>query len=111
MLRVIICVAMLSITSSFEVLADDFVPGYMRSDGTYVPPHWRTSPNSTKIDNYSTRGNVNPYTGERGSVDPFAPQRPSTAIQTNPYDDLLRPSQAVKPSTPGNSRRKSILDD
>jgi hypothetical protein len=31
------------------------VRGYTRSDGTYVAPHIRTSPNSTTADNYSSR--------------------------------------------------------
>jgi hypothetical protein len=47
------------------------VRGYTRKDGTYVPPHNRTAPNSTKLDNWSTKGNVNPYTGEPGTVDPY----------------------------------------
>ena len=35
--------------------------------GKYRPSHMRTSPNKTKIDNWSTKGNVNPYTGKTGS--------------------------------------------
>lgn len=46
------------------------VRGYTRSDGTYVAPHYRSSPNSTTSDNYSTRGNVNPYTGAVGTRAP-----------------------------------------
>lgn len=44
------------------------VKGYTRKDGTVVKPHTRSAPNSTKSDNYSTRGNVNPYTGKPGTV-------------------------------------------
>ena len=40
--------------------------GY-RSDGTYVQPHYRTSPNSTQSDNWGTKGNTNPYTGAPGT--------------------------------------------
>lgn len=47
------------------------VRGYTRKDGTYVAPHYRSAPNSTKMDNYSTRGNYNPYTGAPGTVDPY----------------------------------------
>lgn len=47
------------------------VRGYTRKDGTYVAPHYRSSPNSSKSDNYSTRGNYNPYTGKPGTVDPY----------------------------------------
>ena len=52
------------ITSSF---ADTYVRGYYKSNGTYVQPHYRSSPNSTTSDNWSTYGNTNPYTGERGT--------------------------------------------
>ena len=39
------------------------VEGYTTNRGTYVQPHQQTSPNGTQYDNYGTRGNVNPYTG------------------------------------------------
>lgn len=51
-------------------LADTFVRGYYRKDGTYVQPHYRSSPNSTTLDNWSTKGNVNPYTGKQGTRNP-----------------------------------------
>lgn len=53
--------------------ADDYVRGYTRNDGTYVQPHYQTERNNTKLDNYSTQGNVNPYTGKAGTVDPYKP--------------------------------------
>jgi len=43
------------------------VQGHTRSNGTYVPPHEQTNPNSTQRDNYGTSGNVNPYTGAVGT--------------------------------------------
>ena len=46
---------------------DHVVSGYTRSNGTYVAPYHATNPNSTKNDNYSTVGNVNPYTGQTGT--------------------------------------------
>ena len=52
--------------------AQTYVNGYTRSNGTYVAPHYRSSPNSTTFDNYSTRGNVNPYTGQAGTRSPYA---------------------------------------
>lgn len=48
-------------------LADQYVKGHTRSDGTYVAPHYRSSPNSSRYDNYSSQGNYNPYTGQQGS--------------------------------------------
>ena len=44
-----------------------YVSGYVKSNGTYVKPHYRTSPNHTRNDNYSTKGNINPYTGSYGT--------------------------------------------
>lgn len=41
--------------------------GYYRSDGSYVQPHMKTESNNTNWDNYSTQGNVNPYTQQQGS--------------------------------------------
>jgi hypothetical protein len=46
------------------------VKGYTKKNGTYVAPHQRTAPNKTKADNYSTKGNTNPYTGKKGTKKP-----------------------------------------
>ncbi|MDR6536976.1 hypothetical protein [Variovorax soli] len=43
------------------------VSGHVRSNGTYVAPSHATNPNGTKSDNYSTKGNINPYTGKEGT--------------------------------------------
>lgn len=48
------------------------VRGYVTKSGTYVAPHHATNPNDTKLDNWTTKGNVNPYTGKPGTVDPYA---------------------------------------
>ena len=53
------------------------VDGYFRKDGTYVPPHYRSNPDSSRSNNWSSQGNVNPYTGERGTVNPYAPPAPT----------------------------------
>ena len=48
------------------------VRGYVKpSTGKYVAPHYKTTPNRTKIDNFSTKGNYNPYTGKKGTVNPW----------------------------------------
>lgn len=44
--------------------------GYVRSNGTYVKPSGATNPNRTQFDNYSTKGNVNPYSGAVGTKQP-----------------------------------------
>ena len=43
------------------------VRGYTTKTGTTVVPHQRTAPNSTKNDNWSHKGNVNPNTGKVGN--------------------------------------------
>jgi len=48
------------------------VKGYFKpSTGTFVQPHYKTSPNRSKLDNWSTKGNINPITGKKGTVSPF----------------------------------------
>ena len=46
---------------------DVAVRGYTKDNGTYVQPHYRSSPNEYKNDNWSTSGNSNPYTGKSGT--------------------------------------------
>ncbi len=46
--------------------AIEWVEPYFRADGTYVPGHFRTVANGTVWDNWSTKGNVNPFTGAPG---------------------------------------------
>lgn len=46
---------------------DHYVSGYYKSNGTYVRGHHATNPDETRNNNYSTRGNVNPYTGTVGT--------------------------------------------
>ncbi len=43
------------------------VKSYFNSRGTYVPSYYRSSPNRSRLDNWSAKGNYNPYTGKRGS--------------------------------------------
>lgn len=45
-----------------------YVNSYYRSNGTYVEGYYRTAPNSTNRDNFSTVGNTNPYTGKPGWI-------------------------------------------
>ena len=51
--------------------SDIYVNGYTKSNGTYVEPHMRSAPDSNPYNNYSTKGNVNPYTGKEGTVEPY----------------------------------------
>ena len=40
--------------------------GYFKKNGTYAMPHYKTKRDGTKLNNYLTKGNVNPYTGKKG---------------------------------------------
>jgi hypothetical protein len=64
--KILIALALFA-ASIVGALAQTHVNGYYRTDGTYVQPHYRSSPNNTVYDNWSTRGNVNPYTGQVGT--------------------------------------------
>ncbi len=48
-------------------MADVYVRGYCKSNGIYVAPHYRSNPDGNAWNNWSTQGNVNPYTGRRGT--------------------------------------------
>lgn len=60
------------------VFADVFAQGYTRSDGQYVQPYHRSNPNSSMYDNYSTKGQYNPYTGKAGTVNPYGSSEKSS---------------------------------
>ncbi|PWG61128.1 hypothetical protein [Sediminicurvatus halobius] len=68
MLRSIVIGAALAVTAAGSVaVADDvYVDGYYRSDGTYVRPHVRSSPDSLRSNNYGPSQNsyelMNPST-------------------------------------------------
>ena len=74
--------------STFSSVAKDvYVKGYDKKDGTYVAPHYRSSPNSTVNDNWSTYGNINPHTGEVGSKRVYDQNHrlPTTLLQQSSY--------------------------
>lgn len=48
------------------------INGYYKKSGVYVVmPYYRTSPNSSKFDNWPTKGNYNPLTGKKGYANPY----------------------------------------
>lgn len=58
---------MLLLCSSGIAVADDYIQGYRRKDGTYVQPHYRSERDGNPYNNYSYPGNTNPYTGEQAT--------------------------------------------
>jgi len=57
-----------------------YVPGHYNSNGTYIQGYYKTAPNNTINDNFSTKPNINPYTGKVGTVNP------TNSNQNNSYD-------------------------
>lgn len=92
-MKKLFAVALLAALAS-SAFAQVHVNGYTKSNGTYVQPHMRSSPNSTTLDNYSTKGNVNPYTGQAGTKNPD-PQ--DYYAQPNPQTRPAQPVQQIQP--------------
>ena len=91
-------------------MAQVHVTGYYRKDGTYVEPHWRSNPNSTTSDNWSTRGNANPYTGEVGTRnnDGLRHYRNS---DRNRLTRILTGNGSERPNTNGRTFTATVNDD
>lgn len=93
---------MLSILSvTITSFASVRVSGYYRSNGTYVAPYYRSSPNNTTYDNWSTKGNINPYTGNIGTKIYTPSYKTYTPSYTQTYKSLnLAPlySPVITPS-------------
>ena len=51
----------------FAGIGQTRVRGHFRKDGTYVMPHYRSRADSSFWNNWSTSGNLNPYTGKYGT--------------------------------------------
>ena len=65
-MKKLIISAFLLVASVVSAQANVWVNGYYNSYGTFVPGHYRTSPDSSFSNNYSSWGNINPYTGRKG---------------------------------------------
>jgi len=70
MKKVLLSLLLLSLT--LPAFPSQRVGSYYRHDGTYVKSYYRSSPNYTRMDNYSTQGNYNPYTGSYGTRNPYS---------------------------------------
>ena len=66
----------LAVLVSLSASAQVAVDGHTRRDGTYVAPHYRSSPDQSYNNNWSVRPNANPYSGERGTRQPTWDDRP-----------------------------------
>ena len=75
-----------------------YVAPHVTKSGTYVQGHYQSNPNDSKADNWSSKGNLNPYTGETGKAEPtptyVQPLSPSPAM---PASTIRPPSLDPKP--------------
>lgn len=74
-----------------------YVAPHVTKNGIYVEGHMQTNPNGTKLDNWSTKGNVNPYTGQPGTKNPDGPSSANTGAKT------LTSTAGSTPHDPGNA--------
>jgi hypothetical protein len=85
-------IAALLLTSA-SAFAQVYVQPHVRSDGTAVQGHYRSNPDGNPYNNYSSRGNVNPYTGKVGTVDPNQFYSPKPAPSYTPPPVYSNPQQ------------------
>ena len=62
-----ILLALTLVAFQVPAFADTYVSGYCKNNGQCVNGYWRSDSNYTTSDNYSTKGNTNPYTGKKGT--------------------------------------------
>ncbi|WCK57644.1 hypothetical protein PP175_26780 (plasmid) [Aneurinibacillus sp. Ricciae_BoGa-3] len=89
------------------------VKGYTRKDGTYVAPHYRSSPDGNFYNNWSTAGNVNPYTGKEGTkVTPpanYGGSLPSSyTFPSSTYSTTYIPSSSYTPTYTTTSNTNTL---
>lgn len=102
----------LAILLSVDALADVHVRGYYRKNGTYVAPHWRSSPNNTTLDNWSTKGNVNPYTLKEGTKNPKELELTSSRIVRRHRSKRRRHATGLfLPESSSEAVRSSVTSD
>ena len=70
MINKLLSISLILIATASTAIADNYVNGYPRRDGTYVAPHYRSSPDSSYNNNWSVSPNINPYTGQQSSRSP-----------------------------------------
>jgi hypothetical protein len=74
-LIVLVLTALTIFPSYSESNSETCVKAHVKKSGKPVSAHKRKSPNKAKLDNYGTKGNVNPYTGKVGKDDHYSGKR------------------------------------
>lgn len=94
------CVVALSVLAVYPAAADVHVRSYTRRDGTVVQRHMRSDPDGIFSNNWSTKGNVNPYTGKPGTRETTPSRRSSSYSRPPSYSG---PSYASPRAMSGGS--------
>ena len=76
-----------------------YVNGYVKSNGTYVESYYRSDKNNTVIDNWSTKGNINPYTGETGKRNYSDDNNRSNNNSTNHTNSIYNSNSLYEPKS------------
>ena len=75
-----------SLVTMQQAQSAEWVRGYLRSNGTYVQPYYRSNRDGNFYNNWSTYPNVNPYTGRVGTRrTPSNSYRPYGSYQYRSY--------------------------
>lgn len=70
--------SLLTVATAANAQSSTRTKGYIKKNGTYVAPSHRTRPDHSKANNWSSKDRVNPYTGKKGTVDPYKPRKHSS---------------------------------
>ena len=92
--------ALAAVTLAVPAMAKDvYVHGYTTKSGTYVSPYHRSSPDSTKTNNYSYPGNTNPYTGVTAPSPYGIPALPKLGLPPLSSYDTTPTTETDEPSS------------
>lgn len=82
-----------------EAGSPTYVRGYFKSNGTYVAPHYRTTPDNSFHNNWSTTPNINPHTGTTGTRQYPSYGYGSTRTYSQTYSSPYTQTYTYKPYT------------
>lgn len=99
-MRLVLLGAVAALTTGPAIAQSVYVQPHVNSDGTFVEGHYRSAPNNTTTDNWSTRGNVNPYTGQQGTRDPYPQPRQSSSPYASSYQHPHNTGSSMDSSYP-----------
>ncbi|SET61592.1 hypothetical protein SAMN03159358_2194 [Paenibacillus sp. NFR01] len=65
-IALLMLIVVMSLSFMGSASAKVYVHGYTKKNGTHVAPHYRSNPDHSFKNNWSTKGNTNPITGKKG---------------------------------------------